>query len=243
MGMPQPIAVPYSGASRDVNLGSRKLSADKVLAGAAAVDDSETSNAPLVLDGGAEGALLNLKNMAFISQFYGGFYLSGGTWLSGDGNWPAVEGQNGQAVLGINDAYWGAGSIFLMNRTYVDVYDPEDPQYPGYWNPLQARLYLRPDGTFELGGFMDNSAIPGWVRGVGDANNYRILIGGPSDDATSKLQVGGTVKATQFQVDAMNDVPASASDAGTPGEIRFTANYIYVCVAANTWKRAALSSW
>jgi hypothetical protein len=37
--------------------------------------------------------------------------------------------------------------------------------------------------------------------------------------------------------------PVNANDAGTPGEIRYDANYIYVCVAANTWKRSALSTW
>ncbi len=37
--------------------------------------------------------------------------------------------------------------------------------------------------------------------------------------------------------------PASASDTGTPGQIRVDENYIYVCTAANTWKRSALSTW
>jgi hypothetical protein len=37
--------------------------------------------------------------------------------------------------------------------------------------------------------------------------------------------------------------PATASDAGREGEIRYDANYVYVCIAANTWKRAALSTW
>ena len=37
--------------------------------------------------------------------------------------------------------------------------------------------------------------------------------------------------------------PASASDAGTSGEVRWNSSYIYVCVATNTWKRAALSTW
>lgn len=36
--------------------------------------------------------------------------------------------------------------------------------------------------------------------------------------------------------------PASGG-AGTEGEIRVDTDYIYVCVAANTWKRAALSSY
>jgi len=37
--------------------------------------------------------------------------------------------------------------------------------------------------------------------------------------------------------------PSSAADAGDPGEVAVDASYIYVCVAANNWKRAALSSW
>ncbi|MDM9632738.1 hypothetical protein [Robiginitalea aurantiaca] len=37
--------------------------------------------------------------------------------------------------------------------------------------------------------------------------------------------------------------PASSSAPGETGEIRIDANFIYVCVAPNSWVRAALSSW
>src|SRR5659263_64266 len=37
--------------------------------------------------------------------------------------------------------------------------------------------------------------------------------------------------------------PASASAAGEPGEIVWGTSYVYVCVAANTWKRAAIGTW
>ena len=37
--------------------------------------------------------------------------------------------------------------------------------------------------------------------------------------------------------------PSSASDTGTEGEISWDTNYIYVCVATDTWKRVALSTW
>ena len=40
-----------------------------------------------------------------------------------------------------------------------------------------------------------------------------------------------------------SQTPASASASGTAGEIAWDANYIYVCVATNTWKRAAISTW
>ena len=37
--------------------------------------------------------------------------------------------------------------------------------------------------------------------------------------------------------------PASATATGNAGEICWDANYVYVCVATNTWKRSALSTW
>lgn len=37
--------------------------------------------------------------------------------------------------------------------------------------------------------------------------------------------------------------PSSASDAGNQGDFCWDANYFYVCVATDTWKRTALASW
>jgi|GEM_PF-2831746 len=37
--------------------------------------------------------------------------------------------------------------------------------------------------------------------------------------------------------------PASSGASGAAGEIRFDASYVYFCVAADTWKRAALASY
>lgn len=40
-----------------------------------------------------------------------------------------------------------------------------------------------------------------------------------------------------------NTTPASASATGTAGRIVWDSNYIYVCVAPDTWKRVAIASW
>jgi hypothetical protein len=37
--------------------------------------------------------------------------------------------------------------------------------------------------------------------------------------------------------------PATASSTGTAGDIRYDADYIYVCTATDTWKRAAITTW
>ncbi|MDP4198155.1 MAG: hypothetical protein Q8922_01850 [Bacteroidota bacterium] len=38
-------------------------------------------------------------------------------------------------------------------------------------------------------------------------------------------------------------VPASSTASGQPGDAAYDANYLYICVAANTWERTPLSSW
>lgn len=37
--------------------------------------------------------------------------------------------------------------------------------------------------------------------------------------------------------------PGTAADSGTVGQIAVASGFIYVCVATDTWKRAALSTW
>ena len=43
--------------------------------------------------------------------------------------------------------------------------------------------------------------------------------------------------------DIWQAVPASATSAGKKGDNAFDNDYFYVCVATNTWKRVALTSW
>lgn len=38
-------------------------------------------------------------------------------------------------------------------------------------------------------------------------------------------------------------VPSSSSASGNPGDIAYDSSYLYICVAANTWERIALSTW
>ena len=51
------------------------------------------------------------------------------------------------------------------------------------------------------------------------------------------------VTASQYKLNALNTAPASATATGVLGEIRYDANYMYVCTETNTWKRSALTTW
>lgn len=53
---------------------------------------------------------------------------------------------------------------------------------------------------------------------------------------------GNTTLGGKFNINNTN-TPASATAAGTQGDIAWDNNYFYVCIAANTWKRTPLSTW
>ena len=62
---------------------------------------------------------------------------------------------------------------------------------------------------------------------------------------TGEVQIENNLYAkSEFRLgNAAGTTPASAAATGDAGEIRWDANYIYVCVGTNTWKRAALATW
>ena len=39
------------------------------------------------------------------------------------------------------------------------------------------------------------------------------------------------------------DAPASASDTGSAGQVAYDADYFYICVDTDTWKRVGVSTW
>jgi hypothetical protein len=52
-----------------------------------------------------------------------------------------------------------------------------------------------------------------------------------------------TVANLALTMSFSNSVPANSSSNGVAGTIRYDSSYVYVCVANNTWKRSALSTW
>ena len=56
-------------------------------------------------------------------------------------------------------------------------------------------------------------------------------------------EIDGRCHADSFKVEGLNTAPGSATSEGKEGEIRYTADYIYVCVSENNWKRTALTSF
>jgi hypothetical protein len=67
-------------------------------------------------------------------------------------------------------------------------------------------------------------------------DNGKVGIG--TESPTAKLDVNSDILRLRT-----SKTPSSASDDGEAGDICWDANYIYICVATDTWKRSAISSW
>jgi len=106
------------------------------------------------------------------------------------------------------------------------------------------KQYNSKETRLEQGG---DAPLSFWIQGTQaakiTATNRAFLINTNTDNGVDKLQVAGSILSTQFKLSALNTTPASATATGTLGEIRYDANHMYVCVATNTWKRSALTTW
>lgn len=69
------------------------------------------------------------------------------------------------------------------------------------------------------------------------ANDRVVVLANTSGDAVVKtVLVSNLTKIT-------NTIPANAASTGIIGSLAYDNSYLYICVAANTWLRASLSTW
>lgn len=63
-----------------------------------------------------------------------------------------------------------------------------------------------------------------------------------TEASAAGFKVTGLTTTDTLRV-STSSTPASASATGAAGTVTWDADYVYVCTATNTWKRAALSTW
>ena len=108
------------------------------------------------------------------------------------------------------------------------------------------------DSVGTTGPYVIKSSNRNLMFGVG--NSFTASSGGAFTeylriDGSGRVGIGASSPTTLLDVNADTvrvrtaRTPASATATGDAGEICWDANYIYVCTATNTWKRAALSTW
>lgn len=83
-----------------------------------------------------------------------------------------------------------------------------------------------------------NALNTAWVPKTNLVNLANGNVGIGTTTPTAVLDVNSDV----FRLRAAK-TPATATAAGNAGDVCWDSSYIYVCVAANTWKRSAIAAW
>jgi len=107
------------------------------------------------------------------------------------------------------------------------------------------------DNSSEIFFVNENPTKDGRVFVRDGSNNSQVVL---NSNGSSYFTGGGLGILTTNPTEALDvdsdairvrtsQTPASASATGDAGQICWDANYIYVCTATNTWKRAALATW
>jgi hypothetical protein len=115
------------------------------------------------------------------------------------------------------------------------------------------------DGSTALTSAMSSTYIGARTRGLSNSDSNSVVIGANAIGDGANTTVLGTSSTTQTKLHGTSSsvgiisgnrlrianakTPASSSDTGTAGDICWDANYLYVCIATNTWRRAAHSAF
>jgi hypothetical protein len=155
---------------------------------------------------------------------------------------PSGEGiGNLTAPLAGNQVVTAGNVVTLNNKTYLNA------TFTGtflHQTTGGKKAFSSIAAATAVNGIEINAAETGsrpLIRAVGDDPNVGITI---ETKGTGVLRVNTAGSATRGTLGVKVDVrPASATDPGTPGDWAADNDFIYVCVAADTWRRAALQTW
>jgi hypothetical protein len=121
--------------------------------------------------------------------------------------------------LRISDSVFGGGTQIRPKSGLLAIYQPGSD---GSYQIFQS------DGAQQLNAY----------KSAGQASIYT------SDQVPLLLQeLGGEIRFSGTPRIMVSATPASAGATGATGTIAWDANFIYICVAPNTWKRVAIATW
>jgi len=156
-----------------------------------------------------------------------------GFWTDSFAGYDGAHAGTLSAVYGgvISAGIYATGNTGIVSNVYVLNLAPYAK------SGTITNLYTLRLGSLVTGGNVTNY----WGIYQEDTNAKNYFAGNTgigTSTPTAKLDVNSDILRLRT-----SKTPASSSDTGNTGDICWDSNYIYVCVAPNTWKRAALSSW
>lgn len=138
--------------------------------------------------------------------------------------------------------------LIFRNTGAIDYYATNGMSFYATNNPSpnNRRLTLLPAGGVQVE-YQNSVKLETTAAGV--TVTGALTAGGltyPTTNGTSGQVLtsdgAGNVSWQDFTLSS-DAPPTTASSSGTTGDIRYDADYVYICIATNTWKRAALATW
>ena len=141
------------------------------------------------------------------------------------------------------------------NRAKVGINDSNNLVFHNQ-TPNKHIVFKVNDGGVTREGIRINGAVPEVVvnessdslvdfRVESDSNTHMLFVDGAAN--TVGINTSNPTQLLDINGDAIRIrsplTPSSASDLGEAGMVCWDANYLYVCVATDTWKRIPLDSW
>jgi hypothetical protein len=148
---------------------------------------------------------------------------------------------NGGGIIGVRSALGLAGSGIVSKSSVVAGLVSVTNQTVTDSAGIRSELTVNAGGTVTA----HASFLVGSGSGVGSVGtNYGLLVNSLGI-GTTRWAVYAVADPAYFGggIQSPLTTPASSSATGTAGQIEWDADFIYVCTATNTWKRASLSSF
>ena len=181
------------------------------------------------------------------------YFYTGSAWRTG-------AGPTTLAGYGITDGASLTGTQTLSHKTLASPHiNATADSYSGLTfgtglflgvdtdNSLASIFHQGGVGVLEVGAQDHITFTTGAVAGSATERmrltSSGLTVNGNYAPATDNTYTLGTAALRPAYFFLAPNTPASSSASGSPGQIAADANYVYVCTAANTWKRTALTTW
>ena len=170
----------------------------------------------------------------------------------GDTHMIYVDGANNKVGIGTKDP---AHRLHVDGNVSVNQYVYHNDDADTYINFTDDRIRFNAGGI-NLFGMHKKDSAPHQVTVNNGGNNVDFVANDNSsntilrtDASTSRVGINTDSPAQILDINgdtirlrSQRTIPNS-NTFGEAGEICYDANYIYICIATDTWKRVALSSW
>lgn len=160
-------------------------------------------------------------------------------------NVPIVFGVNNAEVGRFDTTGFAVTGLFTSTKTgqfLAATHSTTGPAYQTISNSTGSIIVGVEDSTGSTFGATAYDSVFYTSTGTGVSTLVAGTSGAITRVTSTGLAVTGGLSATGL-LSVGGSTPASAGAAGVAGTITWDSDYIYVCVATNTWKRVAIATW